>query len=64
MTPFGKNSKSYEFGYDLVHCLGHLEGLLEAEKDKRRNKKQQALFILVENAIEKLTKAADMGEES
>lgn len=67
MKPFGKESSSYNIGYDLPLLLSHLEGLLDGEVNEIHElgaaKKRMARVELVEQAIEKLTEAADMGEE-
>jgi len=67
MKAFGIGSLSYEHGYDLPIVLSHLEGLLDGEVDliheQGGGKKKMQRIALVEQAIEKLSEAMDMGGE-
>ena len=65
MKPFGKDSFSYTQSYGLPMLISHLEGLLDSETDEYEgaSKKHRARIELVEQAIDKLTRAADMAGE-
>lgn len=68
MKPFGKESVSYTYGYDLPMCLSHLEGLLEGEvqrvESKGGSKKIMTRIEFVERALALLSDAAEMGDEA
>lgn len=66
MKPYGAGSLSFEAGYDLSMILSHLEGLESHEADtlpQRLSHKRWKRQALVEEAIDKLNEAVDMGDE-
>lgn len=65
MKPFGEHCLSYRSGYTVELCLSHLEGLLDAERERKRGQgKYRERMGLIEDAVEKLNRAVDMGEDA
>lgn len=64
LRPFGKDSLSYEHGYDLSLLVSHIEGLISGEEDtcNFRGPKGKRLRK-VEDALELLQEAMEMGRE-
>ena len=66
LKPFGAGGSTRECGYDLPLLIGHLEGLASDEEDTitavRRGRKATRLEK-VQDAIELLNQASDMGSE-
>lgn len=65
LRPFGNGGASRRWGFDLPLLVGHLEGLIGDESDNVVSDKgpKAKRLALVEDAVDKLNRAMDMGEE-
>ena len=65
LRPFGHGGGTIETGHDLSFLIGYLEGLASDEEENvTRHKGPKARRIeMVQDAVEKLYEACDMGDE-
>lgn len=65
LRPFGHGSQTIEWGYSLPLLLGHIEALASDEENNVTGSKgpKAKRLELVQDAIDKLNQAMDMGDE-
>lgn len=64
LRPFGHGGSTVDWGFTLPLLLGHLEGLASDEEQNCGSRGPKAKRLeLVQDAIDKLNQAMEMGDE-